>query len=302
MLIFPLCHQGQPGYIRQYIAVAGKKMSYESFGLETRLPGDPVLVFEAGSRGGVINFSALFPAVSKFTAGVAYDRNGEEESEQDSTVLTDGDNVRRLHALLQAVHVDPPYIVIGHSLGGSLIRLFTSLYPAEVAGLVFIDPADFMLTEKQDEEIKRISRSDMGLRDIHLRALESGARDSADSPSNRYKSQKRLNYIAHHGDLHDYGSLTPLPDIPIAVLMTCHQPKMDTSDSLALHLLAIFDAMNHIRIANYTAMIDNNQDSYVMLLPRYEHFIQRQDPALVVTVIEDIYQKALERLKRPKEK
>jgi hypothetical protein len=80
MLIFPFCHQGEPGYIRQYITLAGKKMSYESFGLKTRLPGDPVLVFEAGSRGGVVNFSALFPALSKFTAGIAYDRNGKEES------------------------------------------------------------------------------------------------------------------------------------------------------------------------------------------------------------------------------
>ena len=75
---------------------------------------------------------------------------------------------------------------------------------------------------------------------------------------------------------------------------------MDISDSLALHLLAIFDAMNHIRIANFTAMIDNNQDSYVMLLPKHEHFIQRQDPELVVTVIQGIYQKALKRLKRSK--
>jgi hypothetical protein len=48
VLLFPYRPMGQSPYPRQFIPVDGKKISYTSFGLKTRRPGDPVLVFEAG--------------------------------------------------------------------------------------------------------------------------------------------------------------------------------------------------------------------------------------------------------------
>jgi hypothetical protein len=125
--------------------------------------------------------------------------------------------------------------------------------------------------------------------------LEKSAGDTSFSPGDRYKAQRRFNYFAQNDDRRDYASLAPLPDIPTAVLLTYPLPKVASQDTLWLHFQAVSEAMNHTRIANYTALIENNHNSYVMLLPGYQHFVQRQDPALVVTVIEGIYQKALER-------
>jgi pimeloyl-ACP methyl ester carboxylesterase len=295
--IIPLTFLGQSHYTRQYISVAGKKMSYESFGLKTCIPGNPVLVFEGGNlTSGAINFKGLFPALSKFTAGIGYDRNGEGESEEDSTLLTDKDLIRRLHAFLEAVHVAPPYILVGHSLGGPYIRLFTSLYPSEVAGLVFIDPADFMLTEQQDEEFKRVTHSNY---EFMLQDIQKTADDTSVSTRIRHHEKRLLHTIFQNGYFHEYTSLAPLPDIPIAVLLAYNRPipaSPDTSAQLR-QTKARVNAMNHFRIENYTAMIQNNHNSCVILLPGYGHFIHAQDPSLVVTVIERVYHKALATLK-----
>jgi pimeloyl-ACP methyl ester carboxylesterase len=47
--------------------------------------------------------------------------------------------MEELRALLRAAQVPPPYVMAGHSFGGCVIRMYASRYPAEVAGLVFVD-------------------------------------------------------------------------------------------------------------------------------------------------------------------
>jgi pimeloyl-ACP methyl ester carboxylesterase len=48
--------------------------------------------------------------------------------------------VEELRALLAAQGVAPPYVLVGHSFGGAYQELFAKTYPAEVAGLVLVDP------------------------------------------------------------------------------------------------------------------------------------------------------------------
>ena len=50
------------------------------------------------------------------------------------------DTSRLLHDALAAAGVARPYVLVGHSLGGTRIRMFAGVYPNEVAGLVFVDP------------------------------------------------------------------------------------------------------------------------------------------------------------------
>jgi pimeloyl-ACP methyl ester carboxylesterase len=54
---------------------------------------------------------------------------------------TAGDIVTDLHALLQATAVPAPYVLVGHSFGGLVVRLYASAYPDEVFGLVLVDAA-----------------------------------------------------------------------------------------------------------------------------------------------------------------
>ena len=290
VFLFPYRPMGQSPYPRQFIPVDGKKISYTSFGLKTRRPGDPVLVFEAGfSAGAVQNFACLYPALSKKYAGVSYDRNGEGQSAEDSTLVTDKDLCRRLHAFLGLVHVPPPYILIGHSLGGPYIRLFTSLYPNEVGGLVFIDPPNYVRTAKQQEELDRINPGSNELTRSHMEQTDS---DTLLPPLQLHRNQRLLKTVFRDGYFAEYASLPPLPDIPVAVLLThSHRLQAIPDSSRKGHTIAEEDAIRRFRIENYTNLIENNHNSFIMILPGYSHGVHTQDPELVVEVIERVYRK-----------
>jgi pimeloyl-ACP methyl ester carboxylesterase len=275
-------------------------MSYESFGLKNRHPGAPVFVFEGGfGVGGAKNFEGLFPELSKISAGIGYDRNGEGDSEEDSSLTTDLKLVQRLHDFLKSTHVAPPYILIGHSMGGPYIRLFTSMYPTEVAGMVFIDPADFMLTKEQDDQIKGKIPGDVGRTASVYPFMEKDANDSSHSVRSRNRS-KRLAKIMLSGYFSEYASLTPIPDIPIAVLIAYHKSR-DSAYVSAIRI-ARFKAEDDYKIQNYTTMIENNHYSSVIVLTKFGHFIHQEDPDFVVNVIKWVYQKATSRVKDPKNK
>ena len=271
---------------RQTVLVAGKKMSYESFGLTKRRPGEPVLVFEGGfAVSGANSFSNLYPALSKFAAGIGYDRNGDGQSEEDTTLPTDTDLMHRLHEFLAAVHVPPPYILVGHSMGGVYIRLFTALYPSEIAGLLFVDSPNFMLTGQQDSLIRSVSKNGRGATDWITAQNDSLATDTFYTSKTRHRL-KRLANLFRSGPYREYASLAPLPDIPVGVLLS-YNKKLDSSGETEPARIALAE---RFRTDNYSAMIKNNHHSFIMLLPGYSHIIQGQDPELVVSSIRRVYE------------
>lgn len=131
------------------VTANGHKFNVYTKGLESRKKNAPVIVFENGMGMGLGNWDTVIDELAKMAPVFAYYRSGVEKSEkvfQMPTVKVVADN---LHALLSVLKIDPPYLLVGHSMGGVYIRGFAGLYPNEVAGLVFIDPADF--TESKDD-------------------------------------------------------------------------------------------------------------------------------------------------------
>jgi pimeloyl-ACP methyl ester carboxylesterase len=117
--------------------------------------GSPTVVLESGLRDAADVWSmssagegapTVFPEVAKFSRVCAYDRpgtvvGGESPSRSDpvSQPTTAQDAVADLHALLSAAEEPGPYVLVGHSYGGPIIRLYASAHPADVAGLVLVD-------------------------------------------------------------------------------------------------------------------------------------------------------------------
>ncbi|MEO8754622.1 MAG: alpha/beta hydrolase [Casimicrobiaceae bacterium] len=90
--------------------------------------------------------ATVFRQVARLTRVCAYDRpatvgvNGEpSRSSPVPPPAKAKDGVAELHALLTAVHVPEPYVIVGHSYGGLIARLYASTYPDAVAGLVLED-------------------------------------------------------------------------------------------------------------------------------------------------------------------
>src|SRR5882724_6608879 len=111
--------------------------------------GSPAVVLVGGRMASADDWSvadksapAVFPQVAKFTRVCAYDRPGTPVGEKPSRSdpvpqpTTAKDAVADLHALLSAAGETGPYVLVGHSYGGLVVKLYARTYPKDVAGLV----------------------------------------------------------------------------------------------------------------------------------------------------------------------
>ncbi|HEU5377706.1 MAG TPA: alpha/beta hydrolase [Ktedonobacteraceae bacterium] len=99
----------------------------------------PVVILEAGAGEDSTTWKDILPAVAQFSQVMAYDRAGLGYSAGLPTPRTALHLVNNLHDLLQASQLEGPYLLVGHSLGALLCRLYTQQYRQEVAGLLLLD-------------------------------------------------------------------------------------------------------------------------------------------------------------------
>jgi pimeloyl-ACP methyl ester carboxylesterase len=114
--------------------VGGCRLHLQSAG-----SGTPTVVLEAGLGGMSSAWAWVQSETAEFSHVVSYDRAGLGWSEPDTTKKTAMQVARRLRSLLQCANVTPPYVLVGHSMGGFFIRVFADLFPEAVAGVVLVD-------------------------------------------------------------------------------------------------------------------------------------------------------------------
>jgi pimeloyl-ACP methyl ester carboxylesterase len=103
--------------------------------------GTPAVVMEAALGGSSISWSLIQPEVARLTRACSYDRAGFGWSEAGPMPRTAGRVADELRVLLDRGGVPPPFVLVGHSFGGLVIRIFAARHRKEVAGLVLVDPA-----------------------------------------------------------------------------------------------------------------------------------------------------------------
>jgi pimeloyl-ACP methyl ester carboxylesterase len=128
--------------------------------LHLRCRGDapgPTVIIETGSGSPSILFWGVQDGAAEAARVCTYDRAGYGWSDRAPPGRTMEDRVSDLHTLLRNARVAAPYVMVGHSYGGLLIRLFARRYPNEVAGFVFVDAADEVgLTPQWEAEMRQL--------------------------------------------------------------------------------------------------------------------------------------------------
>lgn len=142
-----ICQAAGSLWDRYRLAPPGKLVTVEGLKLHMLEMGergsetDPVVVLETGLGGSTAVWGWIQPEVARFAKVVAFDREGLGWSEADAAPLTARRHARRVHAMLESAGLKPPYLLVGHSMGGLWNRVFHDLYPNEVCAVVLIDAA-----------------------------------------------------------------------------------------------------------------------------------------------------------------
>ena len=102
--------------------------------------GSPAVILESGIAATTLNWRALQTSIARFTRVLSYDRAGLGFSDPARTPRTPAHVVAELRLLLEHSGVPPPYVLVGHSFGGLVMRRFALDHPREVAALVLLDP------------------------------------------------------------------------------------------------------------------------------------------------------------------
>ena len=118
----------------QMVDVGGYKMHIYCTG-----QGSPTVILEAGLGDFSLTWGAVQTEVAKTTRVCSYDRAGYGWSDPSPEPVTASSMAEELHRLLVNANVLGPYVMVGHSLGGLVVRVFVHNYPDEVAGMVLVD-------------------------------------------------------------------------------------------------------------------------------------------------------------------
>ena len=133
--------------------VGGYKMHIDCVG-----EGSPTVILESGLGDTYVSWRKVQPQIAQFSRVCSYDRAGLGYSESTSRPRTSKVMAQELHSLLQAAAVAPPYVLVGHSMGGFTVRLYASLYRNEVAGMVLVDASHPDQENRFPPELKNMGR------------------------------------------------------------------------------------------------------------------------------------------------
>jgi pimeloyl-ACP methyl ester carboxylesterase len=242
--------------------------------LEVAGRGAPTVVLEAGGGTSCDTWDPLWPAVAALTRAARYDRAGLGRSEPRPHPWAIRGIVAELRALLDRAPLRPPYVLVGHSFGVQVVRVFAGTYPADVAGLVFVDGAQEDLEERMAPF----------LGEVGLRRWRQGWDDWLATGNPEAVNYARLPEAL--AGLRDEGRR--LPDVPLVVLTAGSRAARE---ALGLDWVPVDDFLRVTREIGAETAALSPRGRHV-LAGRSGHFVHHDEPELVLAAIAKVVEAA----------
>jgi pimeloyl-ACP methyl ester carboxylesterase len=237
----------------------------------------PTVVLEAGGGGSSSSWAAVQELLSTRVRSCAYDRAGLGWSEPGPAPRTMRQEVFELHALLRAAGVPGPFVLVGQSIGGLLVRLYTEQYDSDVAGMVLVDP-----THENDMLYNlRVGRW------VHLRELATGrpipepVREGRPStqynPADDYQAEEfQQIFLSRKADPQ------PLGNRPLIVLAAGKRPPPPGTPE------EFWKKLRQEKDEQKVDLTHLSRNSNFVLDPASGHDIEIDNPQLVAHAIEEV--------------
>ena len=280
----------------RFITIDRTKIRINTIGIENRKEGQPVIIFESGHGTPMGHWDRILKGVSAIAPLVTYDRPGIGASEPDREMPTIKNVSNKLIKILNALELEPPYLLVGHSLGGVYVRGFAGYYPDMVAGLVIIDPADFTENNDNKRDYYEVFGWDEKRVDAMLEELTAGlaARNKNAPPSIQKEGQVLAELRASEfREINDH----PLPNIPVHIITGGRFDMLERMRSKEYDSEVLFRSKMKHRVARWTDVIQSVDKGMLFYSGDAGHFVHYDDPELVISSIRIVLQD-FERIKK----
>jgi pimeloyl-ACP methyl ester carboxylesterase len=229
--------------------------------LDCRGTGSPTVILETGFGGGADGWGTLFDALAGITRTCAWDRPGIGRSDARG-LHSAGQAVEDLRAALAAAGERGPYVGVAHSLGGVYARLFAA-ETGEVLELVMLDTYEPDLGMDEDPTL-----------DADFRQL---IRDSLAQGAESFRQGEELDWPATLAEL--AARTAPGTGPPTLLLYSDPYSRYLDEDR----------AQQEIKVAAWwRAIRARYPEGEIEIVPNSGHFIQFDQPALVIERVRDI--------------
>lgn len=275
---------------KRYITIDSTKIWINTIGLENRKEGQPVIVFESGSGTPMDNWDKVLDGVSKMAPLMTYDRPGVGNSGPEKDSVTIKGFSDRLLKILNSLNAAPPYVLVGHSLGGALVRSFVVYYPQMVAGLIIIDPADFTET-KENKKLPFLSLgfSKNAVDSLFIKWAKNDSIRNSHNPNFLKERKKDVLAMMRNSDFKEIQN-SKLPNIPVHILTggrydtPLQYRAKEFNDSL------LFRAKMKYRIERWTDVIQSVDKGMLLYSGDAGHFVHYDDPELLISSVRIVLQ------------
>ena len=274
--------------------------------------GSPTVIFDSGLEDWAPSWIKIQPAIAKRTRTCTYDRAGNGFSDPGPMPRTTGRIARELHTLLHVAGETGPFVLVGHSFGGLIVRHYADRYPRDVAGLVLVDAsaeglAGIMTAQELRDNDRDIARAQAMLRQCltlaqrHFRSASPklahacpgmffrGLPAPADFPRARdatlvFEAERPKQYAASASELENFttasmralmGEQRSYGAIPVLILVAMHHAGTPPRWERSW------------REAHRRWLSLSTRAQYVPAT-HSGHYIQFDQPALVIGAIEDV--------------
>ena len=216
----------------------------------------PTVILEAGLGDGKESWAPVYEQIGQLAQVLAYDRAGYGASRSANRSRDGATVVRELRSTLHALELNPPYILVGHSIGGTYMELYARSYPEEVAGIVLVDSrhADFT---------RQCQLADAG-------SCTPPALLSVLMPNGL-----RQELAGVDRTMDEVLSAGPFPNVPLAVLTS------------GKHFL-VREGFDEVWLETQKSLAALSDQSTHTVCTRCGHYIQKDDPILVINAVTSV--------------